>query len=571
MAAAPVGGEVHLVGSGIGGAGYLTVRARALLRRADAIVYDALADEELLTLAPGHCEFFFMGKRGGQRDKSAAQADIDALLVSLATAGKHRVIVRLKAGDPFIFGRARSEVEALNAANVAWHVEPGLSSALAGPLLAGIALTDPKLSQAFTVMSAFDAQGLPPDKLAGLGEADTLVFLMGGSRLGLLCGQMRAVGRRATTPVAIVKWAGHPDKQQIWRGTLDTIEGITEGLALSPAVIIVGDTAGYPMLSSATTTPPRPAARPTTEGNRAGGGGAGGGIDRRYDTWMLDLDGVLWGGSGVVEGSVEAVRHLTSAGARVLYVTNNSARTRKAVADKLMGLGFASISEGDVVTSGWAAAEYLCARTPACRNAFVIGSPALVSELRARGIACVTAEDAPTLESEADFAGFELDPEVDAVVCGWDPTFSWTKLAAASAYIQSGLPLVATNPDTANRVAGRLMPENGSQVAAIVAAAGVSEDSVIVVGKPSPLLVETVVRKWQLDPARTIMVGDRLDTDIVFGNRAGIATALVLSGVASRQDVAAVTPGSESRPSYLLTNLHSAISGEGLEVLDEDR
>ena len=138
---AAAGVEVHLVGSGIGGAEYLTVRARALLQRADAVVYDALADEELLALVPRHCERFFVGKRGGQRDKSAAQADIDALLVSLATEGKCKVIVRLKAGDPFIFGRARSEVKALNAAGIKWHVEPGLSSALAAPLLAGVALT----------------------------------------------------------------------------------------------------------------------------------------------------------------------------------------------------------------------------------------------------------------------------------------------------------------------------------------------------------------------------------------------------------------------------------------------
>ena len=111
----PVAG-VHLVGSGVGGEGYLTVRARALLQQAGAVVYDALADEELLALAPPHAARHFVGKRGGERDKSWAQSDIDALLVSLAA--EHSVIVRLKAGDPFVFGRARSELEALAQAGV---------------------------------------------------------------------------------------------------------------------------------------------------------------------------------------------------------------------------------------------------------------------------------------------------------------------------------------------------------------------------------------------------------------------------------------------------------------------
>lgn len=133
--------------------------------------------------------------------------------------------------------------------------------------------------------------------------------------------------------------------------------------------------------------------------------------------------------------------------------------------------------------------------------------------------------------SEAEFASLALEPEVTAVVCGWDAELTWGKLAVASAYLQSGVPLVATNPDVANKVGGRLMPENGAQVAALMAAAGLRDEDVVVVGKPSAELVNTLARKWDLDRARTIMVGDRLDTDVVFGNRAGIATALVLSGV----------------------------------------
>ena len=347
--------------------------------------------------------------------------------------------------------------------------------------------------------------------------------------------------------------AGHPDKQRIWRGTLTTIPQVTSHQKLSPAVIVVGKTAGSPMLSPSASSPPPAAVASTAQGSEApsleastGDGGAEGRGDAgvnlvgAFDTWMLDLDGVLWGGAGVVQGSIETVAHLSALGKRVLYVTNNSARTRQEVAAKLMGLGFADIDVGDVVTSGWAAAEYLdallAAQTAPCRKVFVIGSEALVSELQQRNIACISAGRGGVgdVASEAAFAALELDPEVQAVVCGWDPLFNWSKLAQASAYLQTGVPLVATNPDCANKVSGRLMPENGAQVAALVAAAGVPEDKVVVVGKPSPQLVETIVDKWSLVKSRTIMVGDRLDTDVVFGNRAGIATALVLSGVATR-------------------------------------
>ena len=312
----PVAG-VHLVGSGVGGEGYLTVRARALLQQAGAVVYDALADEELLALAPPHAARHFVGKRGGERDKSWAQSDIDALLVSLAA--EHSVIVRLKAGDPFVFGRARSELEALAQAGVPCFVEPGLSSALVAPLLAGIALTDARLSKSFAVMSAFDAQGNAPEELGALAAVDTLVFLMvrvrqslhtacagfrasrvlavliilltyagvfqGGARLGLLCQRLQQSGRAPSTPVAVVKWAGHPDKQRIWRGTLASIELLTGSEKLSPAVIIVGETVASPLLPPSSLPPPAaPAlsAPPTAgEASRAREEEAGGGGGRR--------------------------------------------------------------------------------------------------------------------------------------------------------------------------------------------------------------------------------------------------------------------------------------------------
>jgi hypothetical protein len=148
---------------------------------------------------------------------------------------------------------------------------------------------------------------------------------------------------------------------------LATIEDVTAGESLSPAVIVVGETAGAPMLAS---QPTRSDSGPSVVGATAtavSGGPGGGALVDEYDTWLLDLDGVLWGGQGVVEGSVEAVAALMRNG-RVFYVTNNSARTRKDVAAKLAGLGFTGVLEDDVITSGWAAAEFLSSQEPPCRK-----------------------------------------------------------------------------------------------------------------------------------------------------------------------------------------------------------
>lgn len=146
-----------------------------------------------------------------------------------------------------------------------------------------------------------------------------------------------------------------------------TIQDVTAGESLSPAVIVVGETAGAPMLAS---QPPLSGSDPSVVGvtsTAISAGPGGGDLVDQYDTWLLDLDGVLWGGQGVVEGSVEAVAALMRNG-RVFYVTNNSARTRKDVAAKLTGLGFTGVLEDDVITSGWAAAEFLSSQEPPCRK-----------------------------------------------------------------------------------------------------------------------------------------------------------------------------------------------------------
>ncbi len=228
--------KVYLLGAGPGGSAYLTVRGERLLHQADALVYDALVDGGILQLLPEICEQWHVGKRGGR--PSTSQDEINRLLVRLCQEGKQ--VVRLKSGDPFVFGRAAVEIAALKAAGCAFEVVPGLSSALVAPLLAGIPLTDPVLSRGFGVFTAHDLDALDWTVLARL---DTVVLLMGGRRIKAICAALIQHGKRPETPMAIVRWAGQP-KQQVWTGTLLSMPQIVGAAKLSPCVIVVGEVVG---------------------------------------------------------------------------------------------------------------------------------------------------------------------------------------------------------------------------------------------------------------------------------------------------------------------------------------
>jgi uroporphyrinogen III methyltransferase / synthase len=226
-------GTVYIVGAGPGSMDYLTLRGSDLLQRADCLVHDALVDSQLLDLLPPTCEIFDVGKRGGR--PSPAQGEIDQLLVQLAQTG--RQVVRLKSGDPFIFGRTTSELQALKAAGCPFEVVPGISSALAAPLLAGIPLTDPVWSHGFGVVTAHNPDLLDWPTLARL---QTLVVLMGSQHLEAIVHRLQHNGCRSDMPVAIIRWGGH-DQQQVWEGTLLSIRQAVRGQTLSPCVMVFGE------------------------------------------------------------------------------------------------------------------------------------------------------------------------------------------------------------------------------------------------------------------------------------------------------------------------------------------
>ncbi len=225
-------GKAYIVGAGPGDVGYLTVRAQQILTQADVLIYDALVDRRLLDLVPATCTLVDVGKRGGQ--PSMPQAEIDRLLVMYAETKPQ--VVRLKSGDPFIFGRVTAELNALIAANCEFEVIPGLSTVLVAPLLAGIPLTDPVLSRGFAVITAHQPDDLDWDALARM---STLVILMGARTLGEMIAQLLKHGRPVTTPIAIIKWAG-TSQQQVWVSDLGRIVVETATVELSPSVIVIG-------------------------------------------------------------------------------------------------------------------------------------------------------------------------------------------------------------------------------------------------------------------------------------------------------------------------------------------
>lgn len=225
-------GKVYLIGAGVGAIAYLTVRGQEILTQAEVLIYDALVDSQLLNLVPSNCVLINVGKRGGL--PSFSQAEINKLLIIHALQNKR--VIRLKSGDPFIFGRANSEIQALQENNCSFEVIPGISSAIAAPLLVGIPLTDKELSQCFVVLT-----GHEPEKLnwLALAQIDTLVILMGGKNLPQIITFLLQNTRSPQTPIAIIKNSGRPN-QQLWIGSLSDILEKTHGINLSPAVIVIG-------------------------------------------------------------------------------------------------------------------------------------------------------------------------------------------------------------------------------------------------------------------------------------------------------------------------------------------
>jgi uroporphyrin-III C-methyltransferase/precorrin-2 dehydrogenase/sirohydrochlorin ferrochelatase len=241
--------RVSLVGAGPGDPGLLTRRAAARLRSADLVLFDALIDDRVLKLAR-RAQRFYVGKRAGRH--ALSQPEIHAMMIRAARRGRR--VVRLKGGDPFVFGRGGEEALALRDAGVPFEIVPGVTSMIAAPALAGIPLTHRGLAASLFITSGHDEdafraaiQGLSPQGL-------TVVIAMGLARRAALAGALVAAGWAADTPAAVVAGASLPD-QQVWRGTTgEMAAGAARVEGDHAALLIVGDVAALSVSDAVAST-----------------------------------------------------------------------------------------------------------------------------------------------------------------------------------------------------------------------------------------------------------------------------------------------------------------------------
>jgi uroporphyrin-III C-methyltransferase len=236
-------GVVYLVGGGPGDPGLLTLRAARALRRADVIVHDALVSPRILDLAPASAERIPVGKRCGGR--CTPQDEINRILID--SARRVAVVVRLKGGDPFVFGRGGEEALALSEAGVRFRVVPGITAAVGAAAYAGVPLTHRDYASAVTFIAGHEATGRAESRVAWntLAAADgTIVIYMGVGRLREIVARLIAAGRSPTTPAALIQWATCPEQRTV-TATLASLADEVERAGLgAPAVIVVGRVVG---------------------------------------------------------------------------------------------------------------------------------------------------------------------------------------------------------------------------------------------------------------------------------------------------------------------------------------
>lgn len=242
-------GIVYLVGAGPGAPGLMTLKGRELLSGCDAVVYDHLASERFLDWVPGKCRRVYVGKQAGHH--SMKQEEINTVLVELAMEGLK--VVRLKGGDPFVFGRGGEEIMALQAHGIPYEVVPGVTSAVAVPECAGIPVTHRAVSRSFHVITGHTREGgdcLPPGFEAYGAIPGTLVFLMGLGQLPAIAERLMEGGKSPDTPAAVIEKGTLPG-QRVVRAPLDRLYDTARDAGIgTPAIIVVGETASYEMKCS---------------------------------------------------------------------------------------------------------------------------------------------------------------------------------------------------------------------------------------------------------------------------------------------------------------------------------
>ena len=270
-------------------------------------------------------------------------------------------------------------------------------------------------------------------------------------------------------------------------------------------------------------------------------------LAQRFDVALLDLDGVVYVGDGAVPGVAEALRQARDAGMRLAFVTNNAARPPAGIADRLNRLGVAA-EPTEVITSAQTAAHYLAERLPPGAAVLVVGTDGLTEALRERRLQPV----------------FSADEAPQAVVQGYSPTLTWSALAEGAVAIERGVLWVATNLDATVPSPRGPLPGNGSLVAALRHATGMTP---VATGKPEPTMHrETLERTGATAP---LIVGDRLDTDIEGAHAVGCPSLLVLSGVTDPGRLLAAGP--KYRPTFIGWDAAALLDAHPATIVEADR
>lgn len=232
-------GKVYLVGAGPGDPGLMTLKGKALLECADVVLYDALVSPEILAMINPQAECIDAGKRRGQHTR--LQAETTRLLIEKVQTAA--IVVRLKGGDPFIFGRGGEEMADLLAAGVTVEVVPGITSGIAAPAYAGIPLTHRDYSSSVTFVTGHESAGKyrPQINWAAIAKgSETIVIYMGLHNLSYIVAQLEAAGLAAATPIALVRWGTRPEQEELI-GTLATIlTQVKEQQFQAPAIAVIG-------------------------------------------------------------------------------------------------------------------------------------------------------------------------------------------------------------------------------------------------------------------------------------------------------------------------------------------
>ena len=229
--------KIYLTGAGPGDLELLTIKALKVIRQADIIIYDRLANAQILQEVKDGCEFLYVGKEDGRH--TLPQDEINAALYEASQ--KYDVVVRLKGGDPFVFGRGAEEALYLKERGVVYEIIPGISSAISVPAYAGIPVTHRGVSTAFKVVTGH----ISADKNSSnihwddLKSDDTIVFLMGLKNIKTICSKLLALGKPKTYPIAVISKGTTPE-QKVVVATLEDIVECSKGLA-TPALIVVGE------------------------------------------------------------------------------------------------------------------------------------------------------------------------------------------------------------------------------------------------------------------------------------------------------------------------------------------